>query len=136
VNCDRCKDRPPDGLLEGIELFNEGEYFECHEVLEDIWRAEPDPIRALYQGILQIGVAFHHLRRRNWRGAVKLLDAGTEKVGRFLPSCMGVDTETLKSRALQSLDLLRQLGPERVDEFDWSLLPKISVEVGRTEPHS
>jgi predicted metal-dependent hydrolase len=123
----RCGDVPPAGLLEGIDLFNAGEYFECHEVLEDIWRAEPDPVRALYQGILQIGVAFHHLRRDNWRGAVKLLTGGSEKVGRFLPRCMGVETAPLHASALACLSLLQSLGPERVREFDWSLIPTIDV---------
>jgi predicted metal-dependent hydrolase len=124
----RCSDEAPAGLLAGIELFNEGEYFECHEVLEDIWRAEQDPVRALYQGILQIGVAFHHLRRDNWRGAVKLLDGGTDKVARFTPRCLGVDTESLNQRALRCLTMLRELGPERAREFDWSLIPTIAIE--------
>jgi len=123
----RCRDEPPAGLLEGIDLFNAGEYFECHEVLEDIWRAEADPVRALYQGILQIGVAFHHLRRNNWRGAVKLLDGGSDKVGRFLPRCMGIETQPLHASAISCLALLRDLGPERIDEFDWTLIPTISV---------
>jgi hypothetical protein len=97
-------------------------------VLEDIWRAEADPVRALYQGILQIGVAFHHLRRDNWRGAVKLLDGGSDKVGRFLPRCMGVETAPLHASAVASLTLLRELGPDRIHEFDWSLIPMISLE--------
>ena len=124
----RCSGPAPVGLHEGIELFNEGEYFECHEVLEEIWRAELDPVRALYQGILQIGVAFHHLRRDNWRGAVKLLDGGTDKVARFTPHCLGVDTASLNERARHCLALLRELGPDRVREFDWSLIPTIAIE--------
>ena len=123
----RCQDAPPLGLLEGITLFNAGEYFECHEILEEIWRAEPDAIRALYQGILQIGVAYYHLHRGNWRGAVKLLDGGIDKVGRFLPVCMGVDTLSLIQAARVSLALLHELGYERVDEFDWSLIPTIKM---------
>lgn len=131
ANNPRCRDKPPAGLLEGINLFNAGEYFECHEVLEDIWRAEPDPVRALYQGILQIGVAFHHLRRDNWRGAVKLLDGGSEKVGRFLPRCMGVETQPLHTSSLACLRLLRELGPDNIGEFDWSLVPTISIDPAR-----
>lgn len=124
----RCQDPPPEGLLEGIALYNAGEYFECHEVLEEIWRAEPEPVRALYQGILQIGVGFYHLGRGNWRGAVSLLTGGIEKVSRFRPRCMGVDTEALASQAQRCLDLLHQLGRERIDEFDWSLVPVIDVD--------
>ncbi len=134
VTDDRCAEMAPQGLIEGIDLFNSGEYFECHEVLEDIWRAEPDPVRALYQGILQIGVALYHLRRGNWRGAVKLLDGGTEKVGRYLPCCMGVDTAKLHQQALTCLERLRQLGEERVNEFDWSIIPTIRVVNHRADP--
>ncbi|MGA7670210.1 MAG: DUF309 domain-containing protein [Nitrolancea sp.] len=131
MTCERCHDSMPPGLREGISLFNAGEYFECHEVLEDIWREERDPVRALYQGILQIGVAFHHLHRDNWRGAVKLLDGGTEKVARFLPRCMGVDTQKLNREARACLESLRELGPERLNEFDRSMIPKVSFDPRR-----
>ncbi len=125
---DRCAAPPPPELIEGIRLFNRGEFFECHEVLEDLWRAEPEPVRALYQGVLQIGVGFHHLRRGNWRGAVGLLEDGIEKTSRFLPRCMGVDTAALVARSRRCLELLRALGPERIAEFDWALVPRIAVD--------
>src|SRR6266542_3604300 len=63
-----CDEAPPRQLLEAIEQFNRGEYFEQHETLELLWRDERREIRRLYQGILQIGVAFHHLRRLNHHG--------------------------------------------------------------------
>ena len=65
-----CDESPPPRLLEGIAQFNRGEYFEQHETLELLWRAEPRKVRHLYQGILQIGVAFHHLRRGNYHGTI------------------------------------------------------------------
>ncbi|HET7035043.1 MAG TPA: DUF309 domain-containing protein [Thermomicrobiaceae bacterium] len=123
-----CHGAPPAALLEGIALFNQGEFFECHEVLEDLWRAEPAPVRALYQGIIQIGVALHHLRRGNWRGAVKLLTAGTDKLARFQPRCQGVDTAALLAASRGCLERIRALGPERVEEFDWARVPLIAVE--------
>ncbi len=123
----RCAEQAPEGLLEGIQLFNAGEYFECHEVLEEIWMAERDPIRYLYQGILQIGVGFHHLRNRNYRGATLLLGDGIDKVRRFTPTCMGVDTADLCDRAQQCLDHLQSLPRERIDEFDWNLVPVIKT---------
>ncbi len=61
---------PPPALIRGLAQFNAGEYWECHETLEVLWRADPRPIRALYQGILQVGVAFYHLHRGNYNGAV------------------------------------------------------------------
>jgi predicted metal-dependent hydrolase len=41
----------PDLVLKGIEEFNRGEFFECHEYLEEAWMQESRRIRFLYQGI-------------------------------------------------------------------------------------
>ena len=38
----------------GMELFNQGRYFEAHEALEAAWRDESGPVRDLYRGILQV----------------------------------------------------------------------------------
>ncbi len=56
-------------LLTGLELFNAREFFESHEALEDAWRAEPGPIRELYQGILQAAVSYLHITHQNYPGA-------------------------------------------------------------------
>lgn len=123
----RCGDSPPDGLIEGVRLFNAGEYYECHEVLEAIWRDEREPIRYLYQGILQIGVGLHHLRNGNYRGATLLLQDGIDKTKRFTPRCMSIETDVLCRNAQACLDLIRTLGREGLDQFDWSLAPVIEV---------
>src|SRR5262249_20822635 len=47
---------PPAELVRAVEQFNRGEFFECHETLEALWMAEAEPLRRLYQGILQVGV--------------------------------------------------------------------------------
>ena len=132
----RCAEPAPPGLLEGIELFNRREFFDCHEILEDIWRADRHPVRLLYQGILQIGVGFYHLGNGNWRGATALLTRGIDKVQRFSPHCMGVETAKLVDESRICLALLHRLGPERIAEFDWSLVPVIAVECPAAEPES
>jgi uncharacterized protein len=129
----RCAESPPDGLLAGIQLFNDGKFYECHEELEAIWKAERDPIRYLYQGILQIGVGFHHLRNNNFRGATLLLHDGIEKTRRFMPICMGVETADLCDRAQHCLDRLRDLGREGIGNFDWNAVPKIAMSESRPE---
>src|SRR4026207_735218 len=74
-----CEEPPPPQLVEGIAQFNRGEFFEQHETLELLWRAERRDIRYLYQGILQIGVAFHHLRRLDHHGTVSMLKRGPRR---------------------------------------------------------
>src|SRR3712207_7238877 len=69
----------PDLALRGIEEFNRGEFYECHEYLEEAWMQEPRRVRFLYQGILQVGVGFYHQQNGNWRGATGLLRNGTDR---------------------------------------------------------
>jgi len=124
----RCAGPSPRQLAVGIDLFNERRFFECHEVLEDIWREERDPIRYLYQGILQVGVGFHHLHNGNFRGATRLLADGVDKVRRFQPVCLGIDTARFAAESQTSLDILVALGPDRVREFPCREVPTVIYE--------
>jgi len=125
--CTACSEPPPAALLEGIEQFNRGDYFEQHETLELLWRAEPRDVRRLYQGILQIGVAFHHLRRLNHHGTVYMLTRGSRYLAPFVPRCQSVDVEALLSEAATALREVERLGPNRLDEFDWRLAPRVRL---------
>src|SRR5215217_7661084 len=116
-----CEEPPPPALVEGIAQFNRGEFFEQHETLELLWRAEHRDIRYLYQGILQIGVAFHHLRRLNHHGTVYMLTRGPRYLAPFTPRCQGVDVGALLRDAALALREVERLGPRRLDQFDWSL---------------
>ena len=108
-----------------IEQFNRGKFFEQHETLEDLWREEQRPLRRLYQGILQIGVAMYHIQRRNHHGAVYMLTRGSGYLRPFAPSCQGVDVEDLLASARRLLELVERLGPNRLDEFDWNDAPQV-----------
>ncbi len=80
----------PEPFAEAVRLFNAGEYFECHEVVEELWREESTSLRLFYQGILQVAVGCYHLTvRRNRHGALSKLRAGVEKLHQF-PAVMGL----------------------------------------------
>jgi len=123
-----CGESPPPLLVEGVAQFNRGEYFEQHETLERLWRAEPREVRRLYQGILQIGVAFHHLRRGNHHGTVYMLTRGSRHLAPFAPRCQGVNVAALLEAAAAALDEVERLGPTRLAEFDWRLAPKVILQ--------
>ena len=122
-----CREPAPALLLQGIEEFNRGEYFEQHETLERLWREETREIRRLYQGILQIGVAFHHLRRLNHHGTVYMLTRGPNYLRPFAPECQGVDVAALLDAAARALAEVERLGPSRLNEFDWTLVPTVYI---------
>jgi hypothetical protein len=112
---------------QGIEVFNHGEYFEQHEFLEAAWLAEVRPVREMYQGILQVGVAFLQIERNNWPGALKLLRRGLPRLRTLPPVCQGVDIASFRAAAAAIHAEVTALGPERLGEFDRTRLPKIVV---------
>lgn len=123
----RCHESPPDGLLRGIAQFNQREYFEAHEILEELWNAEPEVCRVLYKGVLQVGVGCYHLLRGNWRGATLKLRAGADYLEPFAPRCMGVEVGRLIADARRLLAEVEATGPEGMGRIDSDLLPIIVV---------
>ena len=122
-----CDEIPPHGLLQGIQEFNRREFFECHETIEAVWKEETRPIRLLYQGILQFGVALYHVERGNWRGAMKVLARAMPKLAHFSQNgtCMGIYVGPLLADARRIHQHLVRLGPEQIGEFDTDLFPTI-----------
>src|SRR5438552_2172913 len=45
--------RMADLLVDGINFFNTGRYFQAHESWEDLWRETKGPLRLFYQGLVQ-----------------------------------------------------------------------------------
>lgn len=127
---DGCAEPAPDALIEGIRQFNCGEFFECHETLEALWKAEPGPIRELYQGILQVGVGLYHAERGNYPGATLTLGRGLDRLRHFQPECHGVDVDELVRQAEAAAEQLHRLGPQRIDEFESRLIPVIQLRRG------
>ena len=91
-------------LQRGIHLFNEGEFFECHEVLEEAWTPERGPRRLFLQSLIHVAVGFYHSGRGNPVGACRQLRKALRKMEGYLPSWEGVDTERLSREARTVLE--------------------------------
>lgn len=111
-------------LREGIGLFNRGQFFECHEVLEAAWLEASAEWKTFLQGLIQVAVAFHHLRQGNFLGAQRLLRAGIEKLSRGATPQEIVDLEPLLA-ALEPLP--ERIGANQVRP-DW-LTPQIRLRL-------
>lgn len=121
----RCSDPPAPALIQGIDEFNRGQFFEQHETLEAAWIDEDDPVRYLYQGILQIGVGFYHLSRGNGYGARRLWARGVVLLESFRPSCMGVDVAALIADTNHCIAEIDRVGIAGVGDFNRALIPRI-----------
>src|SRR6187549_3637170 len=80
---------------EGIRLFNAGEYFSCHDVLEDFWGELSCPEKPFFQGLIQATVALYHFEEGNLGGARRMACSCFMYLRPFTPTCGGIDVERL-----------------------------------------
>ncbi len=88
-----------------ISLFNrDRDYFECHEVMEELWLEEGR--NPLLQGLLQAAVGLHHWDNGNRSGAVKLMTAALGKLAVYADIVLGLDLSSLRRDLEQCLEAL------------------------------
>jgi uncharacterized protein len=82
-------------LLEFIELFNSQEFFEAHEVLEQLWLRTEGEDKNFYKGLIQCAVALAHLQRGNRKGGNKVCFTGCAYLDDYDPDYLGFPAESL-----------------------------------------
>jgi predicted metal-dependent hydrolase len=118
-------------FAEAVDLFNRREFFECHEVIELLWKPLPKgPEKRFLQGVLQIAVGLHHLHKGNYAGAKSLLNEGVEKLKNIAAQSVYIPPIALTpflQASNAALETLIVLGPDCLDEFPEPLIPVILV---------
>ena len=79
--------------LQGIAYFNACEFFEAHEVWEELWKNYSGELRLFYKGLIQAAVALHHFGNGNIRGARKVYRSSRGYLDAYGPACVGLDVE-------------------------------------------
>src|SRR4051812_24959221 len=93
-------------LVRGILQFNDREFFECHETLEEIWTTEHGPRRLFLQALIHHAVGFYHHQRGNSEGAQRQLRKGLTKLIVYLPGYEGIDTARLHKDMQRALEMI------------------------------
>ena len=71
-------------FVSGLEEFNAGNFFEAHEIWEDLWNDLVGESKQLCQGLIQIAAGYHKAAIGVPAGARKLLDRGLRALSPFL----------------------------------------------------
>jgi predicted metal-dependent hydrolase len=75
---------------EGVRLFNEGRFFECHEVWEMLWKRSSGADRLFYQGMIQAAAALLHADRGELGGARSIWTKARAKLDRLPREYRGI----------------------------------------------
>jgi len=106
-----------ESFAQGIEQFNQRQFYECHDTLEAIWIEAIELDKRFYQGILQVAVACHHLSELNLRGAVILLGEGIRRLSDYQPDYQDIDVTQLLIESDLLLQKLQKISPENLVDF-------------------
>lgn len=124
-----CAAPLPELAVKGLELFNSGEYYECHHALEAAWNEDQGAGRNLYKGILQVAVAYFQIQRGNYNGGVKLLLRMQQWLDPLPDTCRGINVKQLRDDAMHVYQVLQETGPDAISEFDQSLFKSVQYTV-------
>lgn len=88
---DACDER----IDQGIALFNQQEFFACHDVFEDFWSELVGPEKPFFQGLIHASVCLFHFEGGNLGGARKMYSSFRAYVGDFAPEFCGIQVQQL-----------------------------------------
>lgn len=75
---------PHPAYIEFFAVFNRGEYFHAHEVLEVLWLSvRGEPVADFYKGLIQVAGAFVHLQKGRLQPAVALFRLAEMNLGKY-----------------------------------------------------
>lgn len=107
--------------VEFLYYFNvKRDYFECHEVMEELWMEEGR--NPLYQGLLQVAVGLYHHRNGNVGGAIKLFTQALEKLEFYPRLSLGVDLGKLTDDTKAYLNRLERIEEEPFESYDLDIV--------------
>jgi predicted metal-dependent hydrolase len=115
--------------LAGILFFNDQDFFEAHEVWEDLWAESFGDERRFYQGLIHAAVGLFHFSGGNLGGAVKLFRSSREYMERCGSPFLGLDQEEFWQQMERCFQPLH--GPAPVDRSlrpDPGTFPVIALE--------
>lgn len=124
-------------LVEGVRLFNQREFFACHDELEDLWGDTLGSDRQFYQGLIHAAVALHHFEEGNLGGARKMSASTRRYLQPYAPVHMGIDVSAFLQQfaaCFAELNAAQDSYPHGVS-LDFDRIPTITLNTAsaRTE---
>jgi predicted metal-dependent hydrolase len=98
-------------LARGMDEFNTGLFFECHDTLEEVWAGIRGPSRDFLQGLIQVAVGFYHLGNDNRSGAVTMFRRALGRLAKYGDRHGGIELAGLRHEVQEWLARVEAGGP-------------------------
>jgi predicted metal-dependent hydrolase len=112
-----------------IELFNSGEFYACHDVLEELWSETLGPERQFLQGLIHAAVSLFHFEGGNLGGARKMAESTLKYLAPYPGGYMGIDLARFSEEYRACVAELLAAGPVYPEHItlDPDRIPRIDI---------
>ena len=93
-----------EGVAEGISYFNDERFWECHEVLEGVWKNCSGDEKKLVQGIILVAAALVHYQKDQDEICISVLGRALDKLSNSSGIYHKIDIDSLKKKVKQIID--------------------------------
>ncbi|MBN8705158.1 MAG: DUF309 domain-containing protein [Bacteroidetes bacterium] len=120
-------------LLKGIVSFQNGDYFEAHDLIEEAWQELRGNPKIFWQAVIQLSVSFYHFSSGNRSGATGLARKANLKIN-SLPAFFNPEIKsdflnlTSEWSNLSHIAEMPEFPPEIVTELKRLLTPDLLNE--------
>ena len=117
------KEKKEELFFAGLLAYEEKDFFEAHEIWEELWSEYYLDDKTFIQGLIQLAVSFVHLGNGNLKGAKSLLKKSTDKFSSYSGLHRGINIDKLKLQIVVIKNEYEQL--LTVEGFDWTDIPDL-----------
>ena len=117
------KEKKEELFFAGLLAYEEKDFFEAHELWEELWSEYYLDDKTFIQGLIQLAVSFVHLGNGNLKGAKSLLKKSTDKFSSYSGLHRGINIDKLKLQIVVIKNEYEQL--LTVEGFDWTHIPDL-----------
>ena len=117
----------PRQYLQFIEKFNQGEYYECHDLLEEIWMEQKH--NKFLQGLLQLSVGIYHFEYGNIKGARWMFNNARKYLSNYPSVTWGLELEPVLSYLDHCLKVLPSVDSIPFTEVKSVVFPYITLQI-------
>ena len=110
-------------FFDGLQAYEEKDFFEAHELCEELWSEYYLDDKTFIQGLIQLAVSFVHLGNGNLNGAKSLMKKSGDKFSSYSGLHRGINIDKLKQQIVIIINEYEQL--LTVEGFDWTHIPDL-----------
>jgi len=93
-----------DAISQGVSYFNDERFWECHEVLEGVWKNIEGDEKSLVNGLILVAAALVHYQKDEDEVCISIFRRALEKLQNSKGQYHNIDIDRIKKLVIEMID--------------------------------